>query len=345
MPLPIILGIGAGIAAATGIGTGINGGVKMKKASNTMKEASKIRETSIKNFTEANRTASIAMDELGKDELIICSRFEEFSDCIEKIQNRPEFAEIANKKINLPKYNADELKKVSVGASVLLGGVMGSALGTAGGFAAAGVTTSAVMALGTASTGTAISTLSGVAATNATLAALGGGAIAAGGGGMALGTTILGASTLGVGIMVGGIIFNITGAALSKKADKAYTQAESIERESIQFITFFNALEKHAKNYNKILNRVKAVYYCEFVKMKGTLNKKTNWLEFSDEEKQNVNNCVLLVGLLFNMCKVNLVCQAQNENDINTVNVVGITESVNNAKILMKEELNKDLAI
>lgn len=43
-----------------------------------------------------------------------------------------------------------------------------------------------------ASTGTAISTLSGAAATNATLAWLGGGSIAAGGGGIAMGTTMLG---------------------------------------------------------------------------------------------------------------------------------------------------------
>lgn len=56
----------------------------------------------------------------------------------------------------------------------MVGGLGGALLGTAGGFAASGATTAAVMALGTASTGTAISTLSGAAATNATLAALGG---------------------------------------------------------------------------------------------------------------------------------------------------------------------------
>lgn len=62
-------------------------------------------------------------------------------------------------------------------------------------------TTSAVMAFGAASTGTAISSLSGAAATNATLAWLGGGSLAAGGGGMAAGTAVLGtitATTTGV---------------------------------------------------------------------------------------------------------------------------------------------------
>lgn len=45
--------------------------------------------------------------------------------------------------------------------------------------------------LGTASTGTAISALSGAAATNAALAWLGGGALATGGGGVAAGEAFL----------------------------------------------------------------------------------------------------------------------------------------------------------
>ena len=44
MPLPLILGIGAGIAATTGVGSGLAGGVKMKQASNTLKSASEKRE-------------------------------------------------------------------------------------------------------------------------------------------------------------------------------------------------------------------------------------------------------------------------------------------------------------
>lgn len=59
---------------------------------------------------------------------------------------------------------------------------------------------------GTASTGTAISTLSGAAATNATLAWLGGGALAAGGGGTAAGSALL--------AMAGPIGWTIAGATL-----------------------------------------------------------------------------------------------------------------------------------
>ncbi len=59
---------------------------------------------------------------------------------------------------------------------------------------------------GTASTGTAISTLSGAAATNATLAWLGGGALAAGGGGTAAGSALL--------ALAGPIGWTIAGATL-----------------------------------------------------------------------------------------------------------------------------------
>lgn len=62
------------------------------------------------------------------------------------------------------------------------------------------------MLLASASTGTVISTLSGAAATNATLAWLGGGSLAAGGFGVAGGTIILGSVVAGPAIAVFGLV-------------------------------------------------------------------------------------------------------------------------------------------
>ncbi|MFF2777490.1 hypothetical protein ACFVU3_21575 [Streptomyces sp. NPDC058052] len=76
-------------------------------------------------------------------------------------------------------------------ANAIRGAAAGGAAGVAvGGAAAYGAFTAAAL-FGTASTGAAISTLSGVAATNATLALLGGGTLAAGGAGMAGGILLL----------------------------------------------------------------------------------------------------------------------------------------------------------
>lgn len=90
-----------------------------------------------------------------------------------------------------------------------------AAIGTLGAAAAMGTPTLVTLAVGkfaVASTGTAISSLSGAAATNATLAWLGGGSLATGGGGMAFGATVLSATTAvatgGVALLVAGLMAN-----------------------------------------------------------------------------------------------------------------------------------------
>lgn len=339
MPLPFILGAGAALAGLAGVGSGIHGAAKMKEANDTMQAADSRHKRNLAAFEKQNAKTNADMDELGKLELQILKSFEDFSDVIEKIQNRPQFKKYEKNGVSIPEYNGEKLKEVSVGAGVLLGGIGGAAAGTAGGFAAAGATTAAVMALGTASTGTAIASLSGAAATNATLAALGGGAIAAGGGGIALGTTILGAATLGVGLLVGGVIFNVTGSSLSDKADEAWRQMERAEKEMNRICDYMNELSGAANQYKRALSSVRTAYMTHLGKLKNIVNvaHKTNWLEFSDDEKLLTENTVLLVGLLYKMCKVELVQKAQNENELNKINHEGIYRSIGDSSSFLNE--------
>lgn len=101
-------------------------------------------------------------------------------------------------------YNEAAVKNAGAGAA---GAVLGVAVVTMGPTVAMGVATT----FGVASTGTAISALSGAAATNAALAWLGGGALAVGGGGMAAGEAFLalagpvGWAIAGVAIITSGI--------------------------------------------------------------------------------------------------------------------------------------------
>lgn len=83
-----------------------------------------------------------------------------------------------------------------------------------------------VAGMGTASTGAAISGLSGVAAESAMLAWMGGGALAAGGGGMALGAVALNFITLGPGLLVGGCVVMGQGQKAVTKAKKFKTEVE-----------------------------------------------------------------------------------------------------------------------
>ena len=339
MPIPLILGVGAAIAGVAGVGTAAHGAKKMKDANDTMKATESQHRRNIEKFENQNKLTNEKMDELGKLELKVLKGFEDFSNVIEKIQNRPKFEQYNKDGVSLPTYDKEELKTVSVGAGVLLGGVGGAAAGTFGGFAAAGATTSAVMALGTASTGTAIASLSGVAATNATLAALGGGAIAAGGGGMALGTTILGATTLGVGLLVGGIIFNVTGGKLSDKADEAYSQMKKAESSINKICSYLYELEKTAEDYTHSINIVRNKYLESYNYISYVVNKlhKVDWNEFSEQDKLAVKNTVMLVGLLYEMCKLNLVNKASNENEMNKINTLEIDRTVKNSIKVMNE--------
>ena len=339
MPLPFILGVGAAVAGVTGVGSGIRGAVKMKDANDTMKMVEKQHNRNTTRFEENSKITNKKMDELGTFELNILKSFDTFSDIIEKIQNRPEFKEYKMEGVQLPKYDAETIKEVSVGAGVLLGGLGGAAVGTAGGFAAAGATTSAVMALGTASTGTAIASLSGAAATNATLAALGGGALSAGGGGIALGTSILGAATLGVGLLVGGAIFNVTGGKLSDKAEEARKQVEKEEKTINKICLYLEQLNVAANRFYETLRGVKQMYDETIAKMKYIVYdlEKTDWNMFDEREKMQVQNAVLLVQLLYKMCQVSLVNKAENEDGMNSVNQKEINNTIDSAEEVMRK--------
>ena len=58
MPLPAILGAAAAIAGATGVGSAIHGGVKMKKANDTMKKAQTEHQENIARFEQQNKAVS-----------------------------------------------------------------------------------------------------------------------------------------------------------------------------------------------------------------------------------------------------------------------------------------------
>ena len=327
MPLPIwliplALKGAAVVAGVAGVGSAVSGAAKMVDANDTMKSANSRHEKNVKKFEEENKTTSEGMDKLGKFELEILKSFEEFSNVFEKIKNKPKFAEVTIDDVTLPQYDGEQLKEVYVGATALLGGLGGAGLGVAGGFAAAGATAAAVMAFGTASTGTAIASLSGAALTNATLAALGGGAIAAGGGGMAAGAAALGAATLGIGLLVGGIVFNFTGQKLSDQADEAWAQMKNAEAQINKICEYLTELRETANHYYGTLYVVNDIYRKHLNELKTIVevSGKTDWNSFTKNEKLLTENTVLLVGLLYSMCKVKLVLQTENDSESNIVN-------------------------
>lgn len=341
MSISILLLGASALAGAAGVGEIAKGGSQVLKANSTMKELQVQHQQNLARLEKRNKECVRDMDKLGRKELEILKSFQEFSTVFEKIKNRPEFAKIQKQGICLPQYDGEELKKASVGANTLLGGLGGAAAGTAGGFAASGAATAVVMALGTASTGVPIASLSGAAATNATLAALGGGSLAAGGGGMALGTTVLGAATLGVGLLVGGVIFGITGGKISSDAKKAQKEIEKETQQTEEICNYLLDLQGTANRYGRKLDEVGSMYYEHMEKLKWmvVMQGRADWDWYTEPEKQLVNNTVLLVKLLYDMCKVELVQKSEEEDAMNTINTTGLEEQYQKVK-QVTESLN-----
>ena len=106
-------------------------------------------------------------------------------------------------------------------------------------------TWSFVGALGAASTGTAISTLSGAAATNATLAWFGGGAISAGGLGIAGGTMVIGGLVLVPTLIITGLL----------QYKKCLKQVKEIHEKKIQVIENIDLIRKNNLAMEVIIKR------------------------------------------------------------------------------------------
>lgn len=332
MPLPLIFLAAAGVASALGIGAGVKGGMKYKEASDTVESAQNRHKNNIEKYNKQESLTVTNMDNLGKKELEVLGSFEKFQELFEKIKNKPDFEKIltTKEKITNPDFTIEKLKEVSVGASLLLSGLGGAAAGTAGGFAAAGATTAAVMALGTASTGTAIASLSGVAATNATLAALGGGALAAGGGGMALGATVLSGITLGVGLLVGGIIFNIVGNSMNEKAEDVYNQMLIAEKKINKVCSYLEELNNYSTKFLTSFTRISEKYF-ENLKLLTVLIEdfeKTDYDSYNEKERKCLENTVYLVSILYSMCKIKIVIQSDDKEEPNKVNKNEIDKAV-----------------
>lgn len=145
----------------------------------------------------AERKTNQKIKELGMQDQSLYTALTTIQNLFNNIRNVPEESKLKYEKLKeiqvrwkqqADKIEAEfknmEMKAVSMTAVGVGAGVTVAAMGPT---AAMGVATT----FGVASTGTAISSLSGAAATNAALAWLGGGTLAAGGGGMAAGESLL----------------------------------------------------------------------------------------------------------------------------------------------------------
>ena len=184
MPFPLLLIAGAAVAGTIGVGKTIDAISTQSKANDINEDAQSIVDFAKNKMSFAKTESGESLRMLGDCKVrILNSSIRDFVNEFGKL-TKVERNDSIDKdfSITIDEKEIEELKELSIIASSLAkgaaGGVVSGAVTAFGAYSAAGV-------LASASTGTAIATLSGAAATNATLAFFGGGSIAAGGLGVA----------------------------------------------------------------------------------------------------------------------------------------------------------------
>lgn len=219
--IPVVL-IGVGLASGgAGVALGGKGAYDMKKARDRLKQAGTHYQDRRAGAVIALQATNDRLAELGgqqKQTLVdVVLRMGEFLRRHERQVRESERLLVDGVDATMTKVPG--LSGLDVEAVAWLGGALGAAVAGAG--TGAGVT-AAAGSFGVASTGAAISGLSGAAASSATMAFLGGGSVAAGGGGVALGGAALNLVTIGPALLVGGCV-------VKGRGDKELTQAREFE--------------------------------------------------------------------------------------------------------------------
>lgn len=260
MPLPLIpllLGGAALAAGAYGVKKAIDAKDDIDHAKRVNEQANDIINTSKDKMSSAQHECQLNIENLGKRKVeVLDQTISKFIACYERIKHIDLKDSIELQELNkfrLDRYSFQELKRISLDATNIAGalasGGAGGALMALGAYSAVG-TFGAV----TATTGVTIGGLSGVAATNATLAWLGGGALSAGGLGMAGGTAVLGGLIAGPALAIMGFI---VGAKAEAECHKAYTnlaKAKSFEAQVNSAVKMCNAIKKRAEIFTEKLN-------------------------------------------------------------------------------------------
>ncbi|WP_394211558.1 chemotaxis protein [Psychrobacter piscatorii] len=243
MPLPFIL-VGAAVALA-GVGTkkGYDGYQDKAEANNILEVAKKQYEKAASDLEFDDKGVQDKLEELGTLQLDIGKDFNEFQVIAEELLGKLNDASKADIKVDVPKYQRKRIERLSMDSIVYASKVVGGS--AAAGYAVYG----GVLGLAAASTGAPISALSGVAAYNATMAAIGGGSLAAGGLGMAGGAAILGG-------IVAAPALAIAGWAFASHAEEALSKAKETREEVRQFVKETDISRGYLRDTRQYISRI-----------------------------------------------------------------------------------------
>ncbi len=145
--------------------------------------------------------------------------------------------------------------------------------------------------------GVAIAELSGVAATNATLAWLGGGALSVGGFGMVGGMAVFGGLVAGPALAILGVVSADEMEEKLEKAKAYHSKVEEAVKKADVIIDQFQAIEKMAKLFTKQISKCDALLFSLSQDAIATMKKHNhNHSLYSQEERDRL--CVTVSTLM-----------------------------------------------
>lgn len=162
------------------------------------------------------------------------------------------------------------------------------AAGSAAG-AAAGLTAfAAVGSLATASTGTAIGSLSGAAATNATLAWLGGGTLASGGAGVAGGMVVLGGIVALPVLAIGGLVVHHQGRRAIAEAKQDAASADVVIQEIETARTMARGIRLRAERLTSLVAQLSELSRVRNGVLRHLIDRNDDYATYDEHDRQAV---------------------------------------------------------
>jgi hypothetical protein len=307
MPIPFIIAGAALAAGAYGVKKGIDAKRDYDTAESNNSAARRSYREAQERLNDAREETNKKIEQLGALKIDIYSTsLKDFVDTYSKIKN-VDFEDNLDLGLSLNSSDLESTLKINqdvLKINELIGGgatALGSgALAGFGAFGGAGM-------LATASTGTAISSLSGVAATNATLAWFGGGSLAAGGLGMAGGVAVLG------GIVAGPVLAVAGGMMASKAQEAKYESMENYDKAMAEVAKMdiarcsVEGINERVREFIRVLEPINNDFKDYLAELKSIVNKNDDFSTYNESNKKSVFVTVSIAKTIKNVCDTPII--------------------------------------
>ncbi len=250
---------------------------------------------------EISRTAcQAALEEVGQRKVdVLTHNVHDFLNVFGQIKNVDFEHDGDLGHLGLKDFSTNVLQQMQQNVSFVLDSGLGAAGGAIGGALTAFGAYSGTMAFAAAGTGTAISTLSGAAATNATLAWLGGGTLASGGMGVAGGMMALGALTAGPALLIAGWYM---GSKAKSKLNDAYSnnaEAKKFSADTDAAIALTDGIRDVAQKSAGILSELRKHARRNLKKLVAVIEQQgVDYAQFDQDAKMTVLRNVKIMQVI-----------------------------------------------